>query len=96
MDAKDTSTGQIVAMKIIRHEDNPDELGIATFLTNEEKSSDHRDHCVPILRILFVPDEEGHVIIVMPYLCPWYDPKFKTIGEGVRFFREMLEVSHST
>ncbi|KAK0201961.1 hypothetical protein DFS33DRAFT_1442824 [Desarmillaria ectypa] len=67
----------IVAMKIIRHEDNPDELAIATFLTSEEKSSDRRNH--------------WHVIIVMLYLRPWYDPKFKTIGEGVQFFREMLE-----
>ncbi|KAK0464337.1 uncharacterized protein EV420DRAFT_1037382 [Desarmillaria tabescens] len=91
MDAKDTSTGQIVGMKIIRHEDNPKELAIGTFFTSEEKSSDHRNHCVPILRTLPIPDEEGHVIIVMPYLRPWYDPKFKTIGEGVQFFREMLE-----
>ncbi len=84
--------GQIVAMKIIMQETDPNELEIVTFLTSEEKSSDCHNHCVPILRILPVPNEEGHVIIVMPYLRPWYDPKFKTIGEGVQFFREMLEV----
>ncbi|KAK0244052.1 hypothetical protein EDD85DRAFT_1017805 [Armillaria nabsnona] len=92
MDAKDTSTGQIVAMKIIRHEDNPDELAIATFLTSEEKSSDHRNHCVPILRILSVPDEEGHVIIVMPYLClvtiPSSKPSVKGFGSSERCFRD--------
>ncbi len=92
MDAKDTSTGQIVAVKIIMQENDPNELEIAAFLTSEEKSSDRRNHCFPILRILPVPNEEGHAIIVMPYLRPWYDPKFKTIGEGVQFFREMLEV----
>ncbi|PBK75022.1 hypothetical protein ARMSODRAFT_1080674 [Armillaria solidipes] len=91
MDAKDTSTGQIVAMKLIMQENEPNELEIATFLTSEEKFSDRRNHCVPILRLLPVPNEEGHVIIVMPYLRPWYDPKFKTIGEGVHFFREMFE-----
>lgn len=92
MDAKDTSTGQVVAMKRIKQENFPNGLAIVTFLTSEEKSSDRRNHCVPILRILPVPNEEGHAIIVMPYLRPWYDPKFKTIGEGVQFFREMLEV----
>ncbi|SJL07665.1 uncharacterized protein ARMOST_11015 [Armillaria ostoyae] len=60
MDAKDTSTGQIVAMKIIMQETDPNELAIATFLSSEEKSSDRRNHCVPILRILPVPNEEGH------------------------------------
>ncbi|KAK0244053.1 hypothetical protein EDD85DRAFT_1017806 [Armillaria nabsnona] len=35
MDAKDTSTGQIVAMKIIMQETDPNELEIATFLTSE-------------------------------------------------------------
>ncbi|KAK0439926.1 hypothetical protein EV421DRAFT_1964290 [Armillaria borealis] len=78
MDVKDTSTGQIVAMKIIMQENNPNELAIATFLTSEEKSSDRHNHCVPILRILPVPNEEGHAIIVMPYLRPWDSSLFTT------------------
>ncbi|KAK0464360.1 uncharacterized protein EV420DRAFT_1038122 [Desarmillaria tabescens] len=94
IDAKDTSTGQVVAMKRIKHENNPNELAIGTLLTSEERSLDRRNHCVPILRTLHIPGEEGHVIIVMPYLRPWYDPKFKTIGEGIQFFREMLEVGY--
>ncbi|PBK97525.1 hypothetical protein ARMGADRAFT_1060698 [Armillaria gallica] len=38
-----------------------------------------------------IPDRDEHVIIVMPYLQQWYYPKFRTVGEGVQFFGEMLE-----
>ncbi|PBK74843.1 hypothetical protein ARMSODRAFT_985926 [Armillaria solidipes] len=82
MDAKDASTGHVVAMKRINQQNYPNELAIATFLTSEEKSSDRRNHCVPILRILPVPNEEGPIII------------FRTISEGVQFFREILEFIH--
>ncbi|KAK0464336.1 uncharacterized protein EV420DRAFT_1475828 [Desarmillaria tabescens] len=92
MDAKDTSTGQIVAMKIIVHEDSPDELAIGTLLSSGERSSNNRNHCVSILRTLPIPNREGEVIIVMPYLRARYDLKFKAIGEGVKFFKEMLEM----
>ncbi|SJL07669.1 uncharacterized protein ARMOST_11019 [Armillaria ostoyae] len=88
MDAMDLSSGKVVALKLIRHLENPHELEIGTFLV---KSLDPRNHCVPILRELPVPDMDNHTIIVMPYLRPWHDPPFKTIGEGVQFFKEMLE-----
>ncbi|PBK75025.1 hypothetical protein ARMSODRAFT_502494 [Armillaria solidipes] len=91
MDAKETSTGRIVAMKMIVHDESPDELAIGTFLSSGERSSDNRNHCVPILRTLPIPDREGQVIIVMPHLRAWYDPRFKTIGEGMQFFKQMLE-----
>ncbi|KAK0221690.1 hypothetical protein IW262DRAFT_920712 [Armillaria fumosa] len=88
MDAMDLSSGKVVALKLIRHLENPHELQIGTFLA---KSSDPRNRCVPILRELPVPYMDNHTIIVMPYLRRWYDPPFKTMGEGVHFFKEMLE-----
>ncbi|KAK0487593.1 hypothetical protein IW261DRAFT_1603633 [Armillaria novae-zelandiae] len=88
MDAMDLSSGKVVALKLIRHLENPLGLEIGTFIVT---SSDPRNHCVPILRELSVPDMDNHTIIVMPYLRPWHDPLFKTIGEGVQFFTEMLE-----
>ncbi|KAK0188107.1 hypothetical protein F5146DRAFT_1226443 [Armillaria mellea] len=91
MDAKEIATGRLVAMKIIRQKENPFELVIGTLLTSEEKSLDSRNHCVPILQTLPIPDQDGHVIIVMPYLQQWYHPKFRTVGEGIQFFGEMLE-----
>ncbi|KAK0188125.1 hypothetical protein F5146DRAFT_742893 [Armillaria mellea] len=66
-------------------------IRIGTFLRSGERSSDNRNRCVPILRTLPIPDREGEVIIVMPHLRAWYDPRFKTIGEGMQFFKEMLE-----
>ncbi|KAK0504165.1 hypothetical protein EDD18DRAFT_1316688 [Armillaria luteobubalina] len=80
--------GKVVALKLIRYLENPHELEIGTFLA---KSSDPHNHSVPILRELPVPDMDNHTIIVMPYLRRCYDPPFKTIGEGVQFFKEMLE-----
>ncbi|PBK75026.1 hypothetical protein ARMSODRAFT_971006 [Armillaria solidipes] len=79
MDAMDLSSGKVVALKLIRHLENPHELEIGTFLV---KSMDPRNHCVPILRELPVPDMDNHTIIVMPYLRPWHDPQFKTIASG--------------
>ncbi len=89
MDAMDLSSGKVVALKLIRHLENPHELDIGTFLV---KSTDPRNHCVPILRELPVPDMDNHTIIVVPYLRPWHDPPFKTIGEGIQFLKEMLEL----
>ncbi|KAK0487589.1 hypothetical protein IW261DRAFT_1328703, partial [Armillaria novae-zelandiae] len=91
MDAKEITTGHLVAMKIIRQKENPFELVIGTLLTSGEMSSDPLNHCVPILRTLPIPDQDGHVMIVMPYLQQWYHPKFRTVGEGVQFVSEMLE-----
>ncbi|PBK97492.1 hypothetical protein ARMGADRAFT_1060679 [Armillaria gallica] len=88
MDVMDLSSGKVAALKLIRHLENPHKLEIGTFLV---KSTDPRNHCVPILRELPVPDMENHTIIVMLYLRPWHDPPFKTIGEGIQFFKEMLE-----
>lgn len=90
MDAKDMSTGQIVAMKFINHQENPGELAIATFFTSEEKSSDCHNHCSPFFE--YSPFQTKKCIIVMPYLRSRYDLKFKTVGEGVQFFKEMFEV----
>ncbi len=96
MDAKEICTGRTVAMELIVHDESPDELTIGTFLTSRERSLDSRNHCIPILRTLPIPDREGEVIIVMPYLRAWYDPRFKTIGEGTQLFKEMLEVRYRT
>ncbi|KAK0188109.1 hypothetical protein F5146DRAFT_1123696 [Armillaria mellea] len=41
-----------------------------------------------LLRHIPSQEKEGHII---PYLRLSHDPKFKTIGEGVQFYREMLK-----
>ncbi|KAK0201939.1 hypothetical protein DFS33DRAFT_1276741 [Desarmillaria ectypa] len=74
MDAKDTSTRQIVAMKRTKHKNNPNELAIAAFPTSEEKPLDRRNHYVPILRILPIPDEEGFKTVDWTKRTPKHDP----------------------
>lgn len=53
--------------------------------------SDKRNRCVPILDVLSLPDC-ADVLLVMPFLRFWDDPRLQTIGEVVEFFRQMLEV----
>ncbi|KAK0439930.1 hypothetical protein EV421DRAFT_1819310 [Armillaria borealis] len=60
IDAMDLSSGKVVALKLIRHLENPHELEIGMFLV---KSPDPHNHCVPILRELPVPDMDNHTII---------------------------------
>lgn len=38
------------------------------------------------------PQDPDIQIIVMPFLRPYNDPKFGTVGEAVEFFRQAFEV----
>jgi hypothetical protein len=38
-----------------------------------------------------VPDEEDKILLVLPLLREWDEPNFETVGEGVEFFRQILE-----
>jgi hypothetical protein len=49
------------------------------------------NHCVPILDVLAVPDEERD-IIVMPLLRRYSNPPFETFGEVVDCLRQLFEV----
>ncbi|KAJ3556605.1 hypothetical protein NM688_g1939 [Phlebia brevispora] len=52
---------------------------------------EERNHCVPILDVLRVPDG-GTVILVMPFLRPFYSPPFQSVSEVVDFCHQVLEV----
>ncbi|PBK97526.1 hypothetical protein ARMGADRAFT_1162399 [Armillaria gallica] len=85
MDPIDLSSGKAVALKRIRHLDNPHELEIGIFLA---QSTDPRNHCVPIFRELPVPDKDNHITHTYGRGTT---PQFRAIGEGVQSFKEMLE-----
>lgn len=71
----------------------PPEASIMEYFSSDESLAlDPENHCIPLLACLDPPKDGGHVIIVMPVLRPYHDPDFDTIGEGVEFVRQMMEV----
>lgn len=92
LDAVRSSDGESVALKRIDRNIHPFEVDIATMLSTEPLRSHPSNHCVPILEVLDVPNQEGVEIIVMPLLRAFDNPAFVTVGESVEFFRQLFEV----
>jgi hypothetical protein len=96
IDATRTSDGLPVALKRVRAEHIANEVNNARLLQVFAPSA--VNHCVPILDILPVPRERedsspiGEVILVMPLLKTFDEPKFKTYGEAIAFFSQIFEV----
>ena len=90
IDATRIMDGKRVMLKRIAQ----NELEIAAFFkySHETITHDPRNHCIPIFDVLEVPDEEGTAIIAIPFLRPFYSPRFETRGELLEFFRQILEV----
>ena len=92
MDATRISDNTVVSLKRIKRDIHPHEVEIALYFSTEPLASHPRNHCVPIYEVLDVPDDENEVIIVMPFLREYNDPRFKSVGEAVEFFRQIFEV----
>ena len=91
-DAIRISDGSYVALKILRPSVHPYEVEIGMYLSSKELASDENNHCVHIHDILTVPDIDDTLIMVMPLLRRWDEPFFRTVGEGVDFVRQLLQV----
>lgn len=78
-------------LKSVLQCDHPFEVDITRYLTSEPLRLDPMNHCVPILDVLRIPDEERDIMI-MPLLRRYSDPSFKTFGEAVECFRQLFEV----
>jgi hypothetical protein len=93
MDATRISDGKTVMLKRIKYLEHPFEIEINQLFSTQPQASDPRNHCVPILEVLKDPEDEDSSILVMPFLRPYYDPKFDTYGEAVECFRQLFEAS---
>ncbi|KAI0069907.1 hypothetical protein K474DRAFT_1609666 [Panus rudis PR-1116 ss-1] len=91
LDARRKSDGNAVILKLVNQDVHPFEKEISFFLSSEPYASHPRNHCVPIYEVLEVPDMENGIILVMPLLRPHDDPRIKSIGEVVAFFRQIFE-----
>jgi hypothetical protein len=92
MDATDIATGKFVVLKKASKSKNPLETEMLHYFSSGQLASDQRNHCVPIIRVLEVPQEEDLIIIVMPLLRQYDNPWFDNIGEAVECIRQLFEV----
>ncbi|EEB97413.1 hypothetical protein MPER_03273, partial [Moniliophthora perniciosa FA553] len=92
VDARRTSDGAIVVLKRVnaRNPSNP-ELKMGPLFSTEPFASDPSNHCIPVHETLDLPNTDEEVLIVMPYLRDWDFPSFDTIGEVIRFCRQVFE-----
>jgi hypothetical protein len=91
-DAIRISDGTIVALKQIDERIHPHEADIAQSFSSEPFASDPTNHCTPVYEVLRNPDDQEHVLLVMPFLRRFDDPRFDTFGEAVECFRQLFEV----
>ncbi|KAJ3908074.1 kinase-like domain-containing protein [Lentinula edodes] len=89
MDALRISDSYMVAMKRVKVSTGEDK--IATLFSNEGHNTNSRNHCIRVLEVLAVPGNDDEKILVMPWLRDVMDPRFRTIGEAIQFFKEMIE-----
>jgi len=90
MDATCRRDGKHVMLKKIYHDEGPHELTITQLFSSRELARDPRNHCVPLLDIIEIP-QNGQKMMVMPLLRPFNDPHFQTFGEFVAFFTQICE-----
>ncbi|KAI0048894.1 hypothetical protein FA95DRAFT_1653412 [Auriscalpium vulgare] len=91
LDATRISDGKPVMLKQVVREEGPYELDIATFLSSDELLSDPRNHTVPLLEVIELPNADKDKLMVMPRLRPFHNPKFETYGEAVSFMTQIFE-----
>ncbi|KAJ3965101.1 hypothetical protein EV361DRAFT_940348 [Lentinula raphanica] len=97
MDALRISDSLVVTLKRVKlfpNFDTGEEHRIATFFSDEANGNNvnPRNHCVRVIEVSPVPGEEDNEkILVMKWMRPVMNPRFWTVGEGIQFFREMIE-----
>ncbi|KZT29111.1 hypothetical protein NEOLEDRAFT_1057150 [Neolentinus lepideus HHB14362 ss-1] len=91
LDATRMSDGSLVALKKVHKPSYPYEIAIALLFSSDALASDPRNHCIRIIEVLQVPDDEDFAILVMPYMRKYDLPRFDTFGEVVSFFIQAFE-----
>jgi hypothetical protein len=91
MDATRRHDGRHFTLKKIYPDEGPYELRITQLFSSRELARDPRNHCVPLLDIIEIP-QNRQKLTVMPLLRPFNDPHFQTFGEFVAFFTQICDV----
>ncbi|KAG1751144.1 kinase-like domain-containing protein [Suillus lakei] len=91
IDATRMSDGLYISLKVVNKLDHPHEVDIGQYFMMEHVVSDPKNHCVPFLDVLSVPNEDEKQILVMPLLLDFTKPRFDTVGEVVECLRQLFE-----
>ncbi|KAJ7680937.1 kinase-like domain-containing protein [Mycena polygramma] len=91
MDAIRIEDGASVALKFISRTIHPEEAKIFQYFSSPELASDPHNHCLPLLAVLYPPDDADIVIFVMKLMRRFDDPRFDTVGEVMDFFHQIFE-----
>ncbi|EJD47833.1 hypothetical protein AURDEDRAFT_102534 [Auricularia subglabra TFB-10046 SS5] len=91
LDATRIEDGAQVIMKLL--DTDLDRLSVPQmqYFSADDRQSDSRNHCVPLLDLLPVDDDPRSVILVQPRLVPWDIWPFKCVGEVVEFLGQIFE-----
>lgn len=87
IDATRQADGRVVTIKSTRNDSS--EISIARHLSQLQEP---KNHAAPVLDVFTDPFNPSLSLLVMPYLRPFNDPEFCTIGEVMDFVRQTLEV----
>ncbi|KAJ3556602.1 hypothetical protein NM688_g1935 [Phlebia brevispora] len=90
IDATKVSDGTVVALKKLFSDRSPREVEITKYFSTAPRDSDARNHCVPLLETLYLPDGVT-ILLVLPLLRAFNDPPFLSVGEVLEFCRQICE-----
>ena len=85
--------GRQVMLKSVPVGRGHQELEIARIVSSPELRRHPHNHCVPLLDVLELPNTLDRKLIVVPFLRPFDEPRFRTYGEFVDFYTQTCEVS---
>ncbi|KAL4249019.1 hypothetical protein ABKN59_007335 [Abortiporus biennis] len=91
MDATRFSDGEVVVLKKTKPSVFPFELQIIQYFSTEPQQSHPHNHCVPLYDVLYPPDDNDMILLVMPLLRSFDSPRFETVGEAVECIRQLFE-----
>lgn len=69
------------------------EVAIERLLASEPYRNDTRNHGLPLLDVVIIPEDPDHVVLVFPLLRKIDDPEPASAREAVDFVHQTLEVN---
>ncbi|KIJ39045.1 hypothetical protein M422DRAFT_32896, partial [Sphaerobolus stellatus SS14] len=84
-------TSDKVKVIIKRVKTNTEEIPIGCYLSSDLLRKDPRNHCVHILDVIPLPDNDDEALIVMPFLRSFHEPLFEYKSEYVEASNQLLE-----
>lgn len=79
-------------LKQVKKSYYPEEVTLHQYLLSGPRQSDPRNHTVPLLEVLSVPDDEDITIVVLPLFRACDKPAWLTVGEVIAFIIQVFEV----